>query len=90
MVDRGIQRGDLVLVNPAARAHDAEAVAARVGEHVLVRLLSHRGAQLVLTPAAPDEREVILGPMDDFAIAGTVAAVLRPLTESNRQVANTE
>jgi SOS-response transcriptional repressor LexA len=82
MVDRGIQRGDLVLVNPAARAHDAEAVVARVGEKVLVRLLSHRGAQLVLTPAAPDEREVVLGPMDDFAIAGTVAAVLRPLGDT--------
>jgi SOS-response transcriptional repressor LexA len=44
----------------------------------MVRLLSHRGAQLALTPAAPDEREVILGPTDDFAIAGTVAAVIRP------------
>ena len=85
MVDRGIQRGDLVLVNPAARAHDAEAVAARVGERVIVRLLSHRGAQLVLTPAAPDEREVVLGPSDDFSIAGTVAAVLRP-----RGIQNTE
>jgi repressor LexA len=81
MVDRGIQKGDLVLVNPAARAHDAEAVVARVGDRVFVRLLSHRGAQLVLTPAAPDEREVVLGPMDDFAIAGTVAAVLRPLQD---------
>src|SRR5688572_25645720 len=78
MVDRGIQRGDLALVNPAARAHDGDAVVARVGERVMVRLLSHRGAQLALTPAAPDEREVVLGPADDFAIAGTVAAVIRP------------
>jgi repressor LexA len=78
MVDRGIQRGDLVLVNPSARAHDSEAVVARVGERTMVRLLSHRGAQLALTPAAPDEREVVVGPADDFAILGTVAAVLRP------------
>jgi hypothetical protein len=40
--------------------------------------MASRGAQLALTPAAPDEREVILGPTDDFAIAGTVAAVIRP------------
>jgi repressor LexA len=78
MVDRGIQRGDLVLVNPAARAHDGDAVVARVDEQVLVRLLSHRGAQLALTPAAPEQREVVVGPTDDFAIVGTVAAVIRP------------
>jgi repressor LexA len=80
MVDRGIQRGDLVLVNPAARAHDSDAVVARVGEDVMVRLLSHRGAQLALIPAATDEREVVVGPNDDFAIVGTVAAVLRPMS----------
>jgi repressor LexA len=78
MVDRGIQRGDLVLVNPAARAHDGDAVVARVGAAVMVRLVSHRGAHIALTPAAPDLREVVLGPQDDFAIVGTVAAVLRP------------
>jgi repressor LexA len=81
MVDRGIQRGDLVLVNPAARAHDGDAVVARVGEQVLVRLLSHRGSQLALTPAAPDLPEVVVGPLDDFAIAGTIAAVIRPFQE---------
>jgi len=81
MIDRGIQRGDLVLVNPAARAHDGDAVVARVNDQVMVRLLAHRGAELVLTPLAPDLREFVLGPMDDFAIAGTVAAVMRPLLD---------
>ena len=80
MIDRGIQRGDLVLVNPAARAHDGDAVVARVGEQVMVRLLSRRGAQLALTPAARDQREVVLGPTDDFAVVGTVAAVMRPVS----------
>ena len=79
MIDRGIHRGDLVLVNPAARAHDGDAVVARLRDQVMVRLLSHRGAQVVLTPSAPDLHEVMLGPADDFAIVGTVAAVLRPL-----------
>ena len=79
MVDRGIQRGDLVLVNPAARAHDGDAVVARIGDRVMVRLLSRRGPQLSLIPSAPDEREMVLGPTDDFAILGTVAAVMRPM-----------
>jgi len=82
MIDRGIHRGDLVLVNPAARAHDGDAVVARVGDRVLVRLLSRRGAQLALTPAAPDLREVVVGPTDDFAIVGTVAAVIRPFHQN--------
>jgi repressor LexA len=85
MIERGIQRGDLVLVNPAARAHDGDAVVARVDEQVLVRLLSHRGAQLALTPAGPDQREVVVGPSDDFAIVGTVAAVIRPFHENGSE-----
>jgi repressor LexA len=90
MINRGIQKDDLVLVNPAARAHDADAVVARVGDRAVVRLMSHRGAQLVLTPAAPDESEVVLGPMDDFSIAGTVAAVLRPLADRREEAESSE
>lgn len=77
MVDRGVQSGDLVLVNPMGRAHDGDAVVARVGHDVMVRQLSHRGAQLILTPAASGQSEVVVGPLDDFAIVGTVAAVIR-------------
>jgi repressor LexA len=80
MVDRGIQPGDLVLVNPSARAREGEAVAARLGTSTLVRTLSHRGALLALTPSASgyDYDEIVLGPTDDFEILGTVATVLRP------------
>ena len=78
MVDRGIQVGDLVLVNPSARARDGDAIAARIGTRGLVRILSRRGAHLSLTPASADDREISLGPEDDFAVLGTVAAVLRP------------
>jgi repressor LexA len=78
MVDRGIQQGDMVLVNPSARAHDGEAIVARVQGRVIVRLLSHRGAELVLTPASANHQEIVLGPTDDFVILGTMVAVLRP------------
>lgn len=87
MVSRGINEGDLVLVNPAARAHEGDAVVARVGERVLVRLLSHRGASLALAPSTADLPEVVVGPNDDFAIVGTVAAVIRPFHENGTEPA---
>lgn len=83
MRERGLQRGDLVLVNPAARAHDGDAVVARIGPAPVVRLLSHRGARVALATATADEPELLLGPSDDFAILGTVAAVLRPFHEGS-------
>ena len=81
MLGRGMQRGDLVLVNPAARAHDGDAVVARIGAASVVRLLSHRGVHVALSAAAPFEREVVMGPSDDYEILGTVAAVIRPFPD---------
>ena len=81
MMDRGIQCGDLVLVNPSARAREGDAVAARLGEELVVRLLSHRGPHVVLTPSSSGSMhtETVVGPGDDFSILGTVATVLRPV-----------
>jgi repressor LexA len=81
LTDRGIQCGDLVLVNPSARAREGDAVAARLGEDLVVRMLSHRGPHLVLTPSASGSMhaEIVVGPGDDFAILGTVATVIRPV-----------
>jgi repressor LexA len=78
MVGRGIQGGDLVLVNPSARARDGDAVAARIGDACVVRMLSHRGAHLAFAPASSDEPETTVGPTDDFEVLGVVAAVPRP------------
>lgn len=77
MAGRGIQAGDLVLVNPASRARDGEAVVARVGDDTVVRLVAHRGAEVALAPALSGGPEIVLGPADDFAIVGTVAGVVR-------------
>ena len=81
MLDRGIHAGDLVLVNPSARAKENDAVAVRVGDRCLVRLLAHRGAQLAFIPVKADERELVVGPGDDFEVLGVIATVLRPFGE---------
>lgn len=81
MADRGIFRGDLVLVNPSARARDGDSIVVRLGERCIVRVLGHRGAHLALTPAATDEREIVVGPEDDFEVLGVVATVLRSLPD---------
>jgi repressor LexA len=82
MLGRGIQDGDLVLVNPSARARDGDAVAARVRADCLVRTLSHRGARLALTPSSANGEELTVGPDDDFEVLGVVAAVLRPFHDA--------
>lgn len=76
--ERGIHAGDLVLVNPSARARDNDAVAVRVADRCLVRLVVHRGAHLVFIPVKTDERELVVGPGDDFEVLGVIATVLRP------------
>ena len=81
MSGRGILTGDFVLVNPSARANDGDVIAARIGTSPTVRTLTHRGATVVLEPANPDEREIVIGPDDDFAVVGVVCGVYRPLFE---------
>ncbi|HEX6052201.1 MAG TPA: transcriptional repressor LexA [Gemmatimonadaceae bacterium] len=82
MIGRGIFDRDFVLVNPSARAHDGDIIAARVGSEATVKTLQHRGATIVLEPANPDERELVIGPNDDFAVIGTIAAVFRPFHDA--------
>jgi repressor LexA len=81
MSGRGILSGDFVLVNPSARANDGDTIAARIGDHPTIRTLTHRGATIVLEPANADEREIVIGPDDDFAVLGVVCGVYRPMFE---------
>jgi repressor LexA len=82
MVGRGICDGDYVLINPSGRAKDGDMIAARLGEDATVKTLKHRGATIVLEPANPDEREIVVTPADDFAVLGTVAGVFRPFHDA--------
>jgi len=77
MEGRGIFEGDFVVVNPSARARDGEIVAARIGADATVKTLTHRGASVVLEPANPADREIIVGPQDNFAVLGVVCGVFR-------------
>jgi repressor LexA len=78
MTGRCIADGDYVLVQPAARARDGEIVVARIGEEATVKTLTHRGSTIVLEAANPAERNIEVGPNDDFAILGVVCGVFRP------------
>ena len=52
-------------------------VAARVGPHVLVRVVARQGAVLSLAATNGHAREMFLGPSDDFAVLGVVSAIFR-------------
>jgi repressor LexA len=81
MIGRGIHDGDYVVVQPSAPAREGDIVAARLGEDATIKTLTRRGAQIVLQPANPAERELEVGPHDDFAILGVVCGVVRSFCE---------
>jgi SOS-response transcriptional repressor LexA len=58
MMARGVHDGDWVLIAPSTRARDGDLVAARVGSHVLVRVVQRQGAVLSLTATNGDAREL--------------------------------
>lgn len=77
MMSRGVHDGDWILVAPSTRARDGDLVAARVGPHVVVRVVQRQGAVLALSATNGEPRELFLGPADDFAVLGVVTAVFR-------------
>ncbi len=79
MAGRGLFDGDLMLVSPSTRAIDGDLVAARVGPHVLVRVIGHLGAVLSLSTGVAGDAETFLGPSDDFAVLGVVTTTVRVL-----------
>jgi SOS-response transcriptional repressor LexA len=63
------------MAHPVARAADGAPVVARVGDRVMVRTLRRRGQSVVLLDGAGQAME--LGPQDDYAVLGVLAAVIR-------------
>lgn len=80
MVGRSISDGDFVMVDTAGAPRPNDIVAARFGSEATVKTLTYAGTTIVLQPANPSEREIIVRPDDDFAIIGVVCGVFRPFT----------
>ena len=83
MIGRGIFDGDFVMIDPrnAADAEDGAIIAARLGDEATIKTLTHEGSDVVLKPANPDERDIVVAPGDDFAILGVVCGVFRPMCD---------
>ena len=81
MIGRGLFDGDYVMVQPTQEVGDGEMVAARIGDEATVKTLTHRDGSVVLEPANPAEREIVIGEADDFAILGRICGVFRPFCE---------
>ncbi|MEK6611480.1 MAG: S24 family peptidase [Gemmatimonadota bacterium] len=73
----GVLAGDLAMVHPVARSRDGDTVVVRVGGQALVRTMQRRGQAVVLSADA-GSAPLELGPGDDFAVLGVLAAVIRP------------
>lgn len=73
----GVRAGDFALVHPVARSRDGDAVVVRIGGTAVVRTMTRRGQAVVLR-AGPEGAPVELGPQDDYAVLGVLAAVIRP------------
>ena len=81
MTGRALEKGDLVLVDPTARARDNDLVVVRIGDLHVVRTIEHRGASVALWTADAEPTVRILSRGDDFTILGVVATVVRSLRD---------
>lgn len=91
MQGRAIESGDFVMIDPAATAQDGDMIAARLGEDATIKTLSHEGSTVVLKAANPADRDITVGPRDDFAVLGIVCGVFRPfnvLETSSKHIAS--
>ena len=64
-------------LRPSTRARDGDLIAARLGTHLYIRLVTHLGAVLSLATGLSGEREIFLGPTDDYSVLGVVVVVIR-------------
>ena len=81
MIGRGIFDGDYVMIQPGPKVEEGMIIAARLGEDATVKTYTVRDGQVVLTPANPEEHEIVVSDDDDFAIIGKVCGVFRPFQE---------
>lgn len=88
MTGRAIENGDFVMIDPASPASDGDIIAARLGAEATVKTLTHQGSNVVLRAANPADRDIAIGPQDDFSVLGVVCGVFRPFGEMQREAAS--
>ena len=72
----GVRLGDLVFVQPSARAKDGDVVVVRAVNAVLVRAMTRKGAAIHL--AAPGHgTDLELGAGDEYVVLGVLGGVIR-------------
>ncbi|MEO6864946.1 MAG: transcriptional repressor LexA [Gemmatimonadaceae bacterium] len=89
MIGRAIESGDFVMIDPATPAKDGDMIAARIGEDATIKTLAHEGQAIVLKAANPADRDISIGPRDDFGVLGVVCGVFRPFSVMNAQSVHT-
>jgi repressor LexA len=80
MVGRGILHDDYVLVH-RQDAKNGDIVAARIGDEATIKTLRHQNGKVVLEPANPSEKEIVVEDGEDFAVLGVACGVFRPFRE---------
>ncbi len=90
MKGRGVFDGDYVLVSPRQEVADGDMIAARLGTEATVKTYSKRDGRVELIPANAADKQIEVGPDDDFAILGKVCGVFRPFQEIDRDAVNPE
>lgn len=89
MIGRAIASGDFVMIDAAASPKDGDIIAARIGEDATIKTLAHDGQTVVLKAANPADRDISIGPRDDFGVLGVVCGVFRPFSVLNAQTPHT-
>jgi repressor LexA len=80
MIGRGILDGDYVLIQ-VQEAKEGDIVAARLGEEATIKTLRRRNGTVVLEPANPVEKEIVVPKGSDFSVLGVACGVFRPFEE---------
>ncbi len=80
MIGRGILDGDYVLIQQQEAKH-GDIVAVRIGEEATIKTFRRADGKVVLEPANPSEKEIVLPRGADFSILGVACGVFRPFTE---------
>ena len=81
MIGRGIFDGDFVMIQPTTEVEEGTIIAARLGDEATVKTFTKRDGRIVLMPANPEEKEILVEEGDEFAVIGKVCGVFRPFQE---------